>query len=49
MKAFEETMKTELIKAYTEAYGAEAWESKTETEKSETLHDLLMSFLNAHR
>lgn len=46
---FEETLKRELIKAYIEAYGAESWTAKTDVEKSETLHDLLVAFLRAGR
>ena len=42
---FEETLRTELIKAYISEYGETAWASKTEQEKSETLHELLGSFL----
>lgn len=45
MRTFEETLRVELIKAYIETYGADAWNNKTETEKSETLHKLLGSFL----
>lgn len=41
----EEMMRTILVNTYIEAYGAEAWESKTAEEKSETLHELLGSFL----
>jgi len=46
---FEKVLKNELIKAYVEAYGAQAWESKTDAEKSETLHELLGSFLAVAR
>lgn len=45
MKNFEQTMKEELIKAYVEEYGPEAWNTKTETEKTITLHELFTSFL----
>lgn len=42
---FENTLKTELIKAYTDTYGADAWNRMTEQERSNTLHELLGSFL----
>lgn len=45
MKNFEKAMANALIQAYVNAYGEEAWESKTEEEKTETLHNLLGSFL----
>ena len=43
--SFEEVLKVELIKTFIGTYGANAWNTKTDAEKSETLHDLLMSFL----
>lgn len=46
---FEEVIRTELIKAYVEAYGMEAWETKTAEEQQETLHELLGSFLTVAR
>lgn len=42
---FENTLKAELIKAYTDTYGADAWNRMTEQERSNTLHELLGSFL----
>lgn len=42
---FEQVMTQELIKAYVEAYGADAWNGQTEEQKQETLHELLGSFL----
>ena len=45
MKNFEKGMANALIQAYVNAYGEEAWESKTEEEKTEILHNLLGSFL----
>lgn len=45
MKEFEKAMKNALIGAYIEAYGDNAWNSKSEEEKQETLHELLGSFL----
>lgn len=47
--AFEETLRVELIKAYISEYGREAWDRKTDAEKSDTLHSLLVSFLGAAR
>lgn len=46
MEEFVETMKNALIKVYVQEYGVESWNQKTATEKSETLHRLLMAFLN---
>lgn len=46
---FEQVLKEELIKAYTEAYGQEAWISKSDEEKQSTLHELLGSFLTVAR
>jgi len=46
MNEFTKIMETELIRAYTDEYGVDAWESKSDSEKSETLHSLLMSFLS---
>lgn len=45
MKNFEGIMKEMLINTYIEAYGADAWNNQTEEEKSNTLHELLGSFL----
>ncbi|MBP3773204.1 MAG: hypothetical protein J6I53_11030 [Treponema sp.] len=45
MKRFEETMASELIKVYVDAYGIEAWTSQSDEEKAQTLHELLGSFL----
>ena len=42
---FEETLRNELIKAYVETFGLDSWNNKNEIEKSETLHELLGSFL----
>lgn len=42
---FEQILAQELIKAYVSEYGADAWNNKTEEEKSATLHELLGSFL----
>ena len=42
---FEKALAQELVKAYVEAYGQEAWNRQTEEEKSKTLHELLGSFL----
>lgn len=42
---FEKALAQELIKAYIEAYGHDAWNKQTEEEKSATLHELLGSFL----
>ncbi len=44
-KSFEETLKNELIKVYIDAYGTEAWTSQSAQEKSQTLHEILGSFL----
>lgn len=41
----EQVLRSELIKAYIEAYGAEAWNRQTDEEKGQTLHNLFMSFL----
>lgn len=46
---FETTLKNELVKAYTEAYGRQAWENKTEEEKQQTLGELLRSFLTVSK
>ena len=43
--SFEEVLRVELIKTFIGAYGEDAWNAKTDAEKNETLHDLLMSFL----
>ena len=43
--SFEEVLRVELIKTFIGAYGEDAWNAKTDAEKSETLHDLLMSFM----
>ena len=45
----EKVLKQEFIRAYVEEYGAAAWEAKTEEEKSQTLHELLGSFLTVAR
>lgn len=42
---FKETLRTELIKAYIENYGADRWNNMTEEERTETLGQLLGSFL----
>ena len=42
---FEQVLAQELIKAFVSEYGADAWNSKSEEEKSATLHELLGSFL----
>ena len=42
---FEKVFVNELVKAYIEAYGVDSWNAKTEEEKSETIHELLGSFL----
>ena len=42
---FEQILAQELIKAYVSEYGADAWNSNSEEEKSATLHELLGSFL----
>lgn len=42
---FEATLKEALINVYVEAYGLDAWTGKTEEQKTETLHELLGSFL----
>ncbi len=46
---FEETLRVMLIKTYIDAYGFEAWDGKSDAEKTETLHELLGSFLAAAR
>jgi len=45
MKEYEKVMANALIEVYVKAYGAESWDSKSEEEKTETLHELLGSFL----
>ena len=45
MKNFENVLRDALINAFVETYGREAWDSKSNTEKDETLHQLLTSFL----
>lgn len=45
MKEFEKVMANALIEVYVKAYGADAWNGKSEEEKAETLHELLGSFL----
>lgn len=45
MREFEKAMANALIGVYMEAYGENAWNSKSEEEKQETLHELLGSFL----
>ena len=47
MDKWVKAMEKVLIEVYVEEYGAESWERKTAAEKSETLHQLLMAFLNA--
>lgn len=42
---FEQVLAQELIKAYVNEYGADAWNGKSDEEKSATLHELLGSFL----
>lgn len=42
---FEETLKRALIDTYCSEYGEDTWNRKTDTEKAETLHELLCSFL----
>ena len=46
---FEEAIKEQLISTYIEAFGADTWNSKTEEQKSQTLHELLASFLTVAR
>lgn len=47
MEEFVEAMRKVLIDVYIQAYGKESWDRQTSAEKSETLHQLLMAFLNA--
>lgn len=49
MEKFESTLKEMLISTYIEAYGTEAWTSKTADEKANLLHELLGSFLTVAR
>lgn len=44
-KMFENTLKESLIRTYVETFGQDAWTEKTEEQKTETLHELLGSFL----
>jgi hypothetical protein len=45
MKEFMRVFEKQMIKAYVDEYGKDAWESKSDEEQSELLHELITSFL----
>ena len=45
MTEFERTLRDALVDVFVETYGRAAWDSKSDDEKSETLHQLLHGFL----
>lgn len=45
MSEFTRVFERELIKAYVEEYGQEAWDRQSDEEQGQTLHELLYSFL----